>query len=172
MKKAKYTSKKICIMAIFIAVGIILQYLENRILISPVPGGKLGLGNVVSILNIFMFGGSNAFVISIIRALLGTLLTGGASALPYSLTGAILSTSAMIFIKNFLYPKISMVGMSIIGATLHNLAQICVAAILFSSQYIFSYFPVLLIVALFSGFATGYAAQILGKRVLSSETFK
>lgn len=166
MKEMKYTPRKIGIMAIFISIGIILQYIENRILITPIPGGKLGLGNVVSIINIFMFGGSNAMIVAVLRAFLGTMLMGGASALPYSVAGAVLSTSGMILVKNRLYPKVSMIGISVVGATLHNFSQVCVAAIFFSSGYVFSYLPLLLVVAVVSGVSTGYVSHIFGRRVL------
>ena len=166
MKNKKLSTAKIGVMAIFVSVGIVLQYFESRILISPVPGGKLGLCNIVSLLNIFMLGGKNALLVSAIRALLGTLIAGGVSALPYSLSGAVISTVGMICVKKFFYPHVSMVGMSVIGASLHNLSQICVASLTFSSGYIFSYLPLLLVVAVISGTLTGYSAQIFGNRVL------
>lgn len=164
--KKRYTSKNIIIMSIFVAVGIILQYIESKVLISPVPGGKLGLCNIVSVINIFMFGGKNAIMISLIRSFLSTFLTGGAMALPYSITGAFFSTAAMAVMQKYLYPKVSMIGISITGAAMHNIMQTCVAAVMLTSGYIFSYLPFLLIVAVVSGAVTGYAAQIFGNRIL------
>ena len=164
--KRRYTSKKLIIMSIFVAIGIVLQYIENKVLISPVPGGKLGLCNIVSIINVFMFGGKNAIMISLIRAFLGTFITGGAMALPYSMAGAFFSIVAMVVVKKCLYPKVSMIGISIAGAAVHNFMQTCVAAIMLTSGYIFSYLPFLLVVAVISGAVTGYAAQIFGNRIL------
>ncbi len=164
--KRKYTSKKLIIMSIFVAVGITLQYVESKVLITPVPGGKLGLCNIISIINIFMFGGKNAVMISLIRAFLGTFLTGGVMALPYSVTGALFSTTVMAIMKKYTYPKVSMIGISITGAAVHNLLQICVAAVILTSGYIFSYLPFLLVVATISGAITGYAAQVFGNRIL------
>lgn len=164
--KRRYTSKKFIIMSMFVAIGIVLQYIENNVLISPVPGGKLGLCNIVSVINIFMFGGKNAVMISLIRAILGTLLTGGVMALPYSVAGAVFSTAVMAVMQKYTYPKVSMVGISIVGAAVHNLLQVCVAAVMLTSGYIFSYLPFLLVVAVISGSITGYAAQIFGNRIL------
>lgn len=164
--KKRYTSKKLIIMSMFVAIGIVLQYIESRVLISPVPGGKLGLCNIVTIINIFMFGGKNAVMISLIRAFLGTFLTGGAMALPYSVSGAFFSAVIMAIIKRYLYPKVSMIGISISGAAVHNLLQTCVAAVMLTSGYIFSYLPFLLVVATVSGAVTGYAAQVFGNRIL------
>jgi len=168
MKKL-YTAKNMVIMAVFAAIGIILQIIENRIFISPVPGGKLGLSNIVSIINIFMFGGRNALVISLVRAFLGTLLSGGVTAIPYSIAGTFFSVVAMAIIKKYFYPTVSMIGISVVGAAFYNFAQILVASIIFSSGYMFSYLSQLLIVAAVSGTVTGIGAQILGKRLLEME---
>ncbi len=164
--KRRYKSKKLIIMSMFVAIGIVLQYIESKVLISPVPGGKLGLCNIVSVINIFMFGGKNAIMISLIRAFIGTFLTGGAMALPYSMAGAFFSTAVMAVIKKYLYPNVSMIGISITGAAVHNVMQTCVAAVMLTSGYIFSYLPFLLVVATISGAVTGYAAQIFGNRIL------
>ena len=166
MKSKKYSAKNICIMAVLAAVGIVLQYVENRILISPVPGGKLGLANIVSLINIFLFGGKNAMVISLLRAFLGTLLSGGVTALPYSVTGTLFSVLGMVLAKKYLYPKAGMVGLSVIGAALYNIAQIVVASLIFYTGYMFSYLPQLLIVSVVSGTVTGIGAKILGDRIL------
>lgn len=168
MKRDRYTPGKIGIMALFVSLGIILQYIESRIMITAVPGGKLGLCNIVSIINIFMFGGKNAMVIALVRAFLGTFLSGGVTALPYSMAGALFSTLTMCLAKRYMYPKISMIGMSVIGASVHNLSQLCVAAVVLSSPYIFSYLPMLLLAAVASGIITGFGAQVLGNRILKS----
>ncbi len=168
MNKSRFTPKKIGIMALFVSVGIMLQYIESRILISPVPGGKLGLSNIVTIINVFMFGSGNSILISLMRAFLGTFITGGVSALPYSMAGAFLSALTLCFVKKAFYPRISMIGMSVLGACAHNLAQILMASIIIGSVHIFSYLPVLLTVAVISGTVTGYCAQVFGNRVFKS----
>lgn len=167
MRKPKYSAYDMCLFAVFIAVGIVLQYAESRITITPVPGGKIGLANIVSIINIFMFGGGNAEVIAIIRAFLGSLLSGGVGAVPYSVAGAAAATAVMSVCKRF-YPRMSMIGISIIGAAAHNIAQLCVAAILFGSAYIFSYLSVMLIAGLVGGCVTGYAAELFWKRYIKN----
>lgn len=166
MTKKLSKTQKIGIMAMFVSVGLVLQYAESRIIITSVPGGKLGLANVVSIINIFMFGGKNALLIASLRAILGCLLSGGISALPYSLSGAVFSTVLMWIMRKWLYPRVSMIGLSIAGASIHNIAQLMVASAIFSSVYVFSYLPVLLVLSVFSGMATGYTAEVLSKRIL------
>lgn len=162
----KYTPKKLGIMAVFIAVGLVLQYIESRILITPIPGGKLGLANIVSVLNIFVFGGKNAIIIASIRALLGSILAGSVAAIPYSVAGAVFSTFIMWLFQKFFYPKISIIGISVVGAVSHNIAQLAVVSLIYKSYYVFSYLPFLLLTALISGSITGYVTHLLANRVL------
>ncbi len=162
-------SRSIGLMAIFVSMGLALQYIENRIFITPLPGGKLGLANIITIINIFMLGGGNALLISVLRSFLGSLLTGGVTTIVYSIAGAFFSTLSMWAVKKAFYPKISIIGISIIGAAIHNISQLMVAMLFYSSIYVLSYLPALLIISLVSGFATGCAAYIFAKRALKED---
>ena len=163
--KRSSRSFKLTIMALFVAIGLVLQYAEGRLIVTTVPGGKLGLCNIVAIINIFMFGGANALVISFIRSLLGGFISGGAISTIYSVAGAVLSTGAMSVVKKFLHPKVSMIGISVVGAVVHNLTQIIVAVLFYKCIYLFSYVPILLVLATVSGCITGLAAQIISRRI-------
>jgi heptaprenyl diphosphate synthase len=160
-----YTPKKIGIMAIFVSLGIVLQYVESFVLVTMIPGGKLGLANIVSVLNIFLFGGPNAIIIALIRAFIGSFLSSGLGAVPYSLTGAFLSTVTMSFVKKKFFPDISIVGICIIGATFHNIGQLLVAFLQYGTYYVFSNLSTLLILSLVSGFVTGIAAKVVLDKV-------
>ena len=54
-------------------------------------------------------------------------------------------------------PIFSIYGVSILGAAAHNIGQILAAMVLMNSRYIGAYLTYLLVVALFTGFATGAA---------------
>lgn len=170
--KRSSKSFKLTVMALFVAIGLVLQYAEGLLIVTTVPGGKLGLCNIVSIINIFMFGGTNALGIAFVRSLLGGLISGGAISTVYSVAGAVFSTIAMSAVKKYMYPKFSMVGISVVGATVHNLTQITVAVLFYKSIYLFSYVPLLMVFATASGCITGIAAQIISKRVLKGELTK
>lgn len=170
--KIRYSTKDFILMCMFVAVGIVLQTVDNMIMFGSVPGGKLGLSNIVTLLNIFILGGNNALLISVMRAFLGSLLFGGVSALPYSVGGAFFSTVAMIYFKNKFYPELSEIGLSIIGAATHNFVQVVVAAIIMSSLKILSYISVLMLVSVAAGFVTGFQVKYLNKRLLNSSLFK
>lgn len=166
MKKKRYSVKELSTFALFISLGLVLQYVEGFFVAISIPGGRIGLANIVSILNMFMFGGLNALVITTIRAFLGSLIAGGVTAIPYSVVGAIVSVMLMYICKRFFYPRLSIIGISIIGAIGHNVSQIFVASVFFSSGYLFSYLPPMLIVGLLGGMVTGYAAKYILRHYL------
>lgn len=147
-------------MAVFTAIGLVLQIIENALpVFTSVPGGKLGLANVTAILSILLFGWPSAMAISGLRAILGCLLAGGVSALPYSLAGALLSTATMSLAMKKAGKVFSLIGTGIIGAAVHNTAQIFVFSLMAGSGYIWSYLPVLCLLSIFSGGLTGACAE-------------
>ena len=157
-------SKKLVITAFLVALGIVLQIVEGMFNVFSVPGGKLGIANIVSLVDLFLFSGGNAVTVAFIRAVLGSFLYGGINTLPYSLCGAIFATYAMWGAKVAFYPKLSIVGISVVGAFFHNLAQIVVATVVFGSANLFYYLPVLTIVGTIGGVVTGYVAQLFCKK--------
>lgn len=164
--RKKYTSFEICTMAAFISAGLVLQYIESQLALLPIPGGKLGLANIVSMINISVFGGGCAMVIAVCRAFIGALLTGGAGAVPYSVAGAAASVGIVWLCRRRMSPRVSMVGEGVLGAAAHNTAQLLVACAALGSPYALSYFSALLVIAVICGSATGYAAELLNGRIM------
>lgn len=144
--------------AILIALALALSYTERFIplqLLIPLPGVKLGLANIVTLIALYLLGWKNAFVILLSRCALGALFGGGITGLMLSLAGGILSMSVMALCQKM--PLFSVYGVSILGAAAHNVGQIMAAMVLMDSIYVFGYLPYLLVVALFTGTATGAA---------------
>ena len=61
--------------------------------------------------------------------------------------------------------KISILGVSVIGGVLHNIAQIIVAAIVMQTPRIVYYLPVLLISGVAAGIVIGVISKILVQRL-------
>lgn len=152
--------KKTVITALLVCIGIVLQIAESMFDIFVVPGGKIGLANIATLLGIFIFGGANGTVIAFLRALLGCILYGGVPAIPYSISGAVLSALCMWGLKEAFYPRLSCVGISVLGAFVHNAAQIAVAVVIFQSAKLFTYLPVLVIIGTLGGILTGVGAKV------------
>ncbi len=164
IEKEKYGFFSYALMGIMLAFGIVLQIADSFISFG-VPGGKLGLANVITVINVFLFGGINAVVVSSLRAFLGCVLSGAVSAVPYSVLGVAASAAAMALMKKCFYPKVSETGISVTGACVHNLAQIAVACVIFENTAIISYGTVLISVGIVSGIITGIIARQLFEKL-------
>jgi heptaprenyl diphosphate synthase len=155
-------TRRVVILGLFVAVAGVLHAVESWLpLPIPIPGAKLGLANIVSLLVISLYGWRDALLVATMRVLLGTLLGGAflGPALAMGMSGALISAVGMAYAYTHFRPVFSLVGISIIGAALHNLAQISVAAALVASSGLFWYLPYLLLFALPTGLATGLTAS-------------
>lgn len=159
--------------AVLTALALTLSYLERFIplqLVVPLPGIKLGLANIVTLIALYLLGTKCAFAILIPRCVLGAVFGGGITGLLFSLTGGLLAMAVMALCRKM---KIfSAYGVSILGAAAHNVGQIFAAMLVLGSVYVASYLPYLLLVAIVTGFATGTASagvlRILEKTNFSS----
>ena len=154
MNKDKVNQMTLC--AILISMALVLSYIEHFIpmqMLIPLPGIKLGLANVVTLMALFFLGQKSAFTILILRCILGSVFGGGISGLAFSMTGGILAMSVMCIFKQC--KGISVYGVSILGAAAHNIGQILVATLIMGSVYVVGYLPYLLMVSVFTGMATG-----------------
>ena len=158
--KDRWSTQKIAYMGMFIAVAMVFSYVESLIPVNiAVPGVKLGLANLVTIVVMFKMDVRSAWVISLIRVVLSALLFGNLSIMVYSLAGAVLSLLVMTLCMKL---KIfGLLGTSILGAVSHNAGQIIMAAILMKSGNIMLYIPVLCISGTIAGICIGLAGAVL-----------
>jgi len=158
-------TKKLTKIGLLIAISMIFSYIEMLIPIMPsVPGVKIGLSNSVVLLILYSYGFGYCILFQVARLLLQTLLFGNVFSLAYSFVGAFVSLIVMYFVKKF--KLFDMPGVSMFGGVAHNIGQILVAFFLVQNQYIFSYFPVLLISGSLCGYGVGWISEILFKRKL------
>lgn len=147
--------------ALLAALALIFSYVEAIIPYNPgIPGVKLGIANVVTVIALYRYGWKDAAVVSVIRIVIAGLLFNGVFGMLYSLAGAALSLAGMgLLRKTGLF---SVIGVSMAAGVLHNMGQLLVAAALIEDLRIFFYFPVLL----FSGIAAGILVGIISTMVL------
>ena len=116
-------SNKMMTMAIMVALGVILHRLE-ALLPLPSPWIKLGLANLMTLVALIFLGFKEAVIVTFLRVVLGSIL-GGTFLGPtffLSLVGGI----AAILVMGMLYKvgknRMSLIGISILGAYTHTLA--------------------------------------------------
>src|SRR5690606_31764258 len=96
-----------------------------------------------------------------IRLILATLLGGTMSTFMYSASGAVLSFSGMWLAKQLGPSRISLIGVSVVGAVLHNVGQLLTASTIAKTWTVMLYLPVLSFVGLLAGIAIGVAANYI-----------
>lgn len=110
---------------IFTALALILGYVELLIPIHfGIPGAKLGLANLITILVLYKMGWKEAFLLSVARVVLGGFIFSNLFSILYSLAGGILSLIVMGILKKT--GKFTVVGVSVCGGVFHNVGQLAV----------------------------------------------
>ena len=146
-------------MGMFIAIAMVFSYIESLIPLNiAVPGVKLGLANLVTIVVMVKMDTRSAWMV-----LLSALLFGNMSVMIYSLAGAVLSLIVMTVCMRFRIFGIT--GTSILGAVSHNAGQVIMAASLMKSGNILIYIPVLCISGTIAGVCIGLAGAVLVKNL-------
>ena len=161
---SRMNTRKLATLSMAVALAMILSFVESQIPpLVAVPGVKLGLSNIVTLALLYMFSWREAGGVSLIRVLLSSLLFGNSVSLIYSASGAILSLLSMILAKRF-FP-FGKIGVSVIGAVMHNTGQIIAACIVMDSTAIAVYIAPLVISGTLAGVAVGILAGIIVSRV-------
>ncbi|MDP4118690.1 MAG: Gx transporter family protein [Bacillota bacterium] len=151
-------------LGIFAALAMALGWAERLIPVNmAVPGGKLGLANIITIIVYRLYGFKSALAVTIVRCALGSIIYGGIASLPYSLCGGTAALCAMHFA--FKIKGISNTGVAIIGAFMHNLAQIAVACVIMKNINIINYIWILGLISIGAGAFTGICAALCLDRI-------
>ncbi len=150
-------------LAMLLALGIVLHLVEGLFLGPlPVPGAKMGLANIVTLLALLAYGWRWALLLGVLRVALGSLLSGTFLSLGFllALSGAVVSALVMAGGRRLGGERLGPVGISVLGAMSHNLAQLAVFALWARHAGVFYYLPALLLLAgptgLFTGLVGGY----------------
>lgn len=169
-------TKKIAVIAVLTALAVVLHLFEALIPIPfPIPGVKLGLANIVTLLALVLFDFKTALIIALLRTVLGSLLSGTLLNIAFflSFSGAITATCVMAILLHLalflaLHSDYNLLGISIAGAAAHNLGQLAMAALLIRHTGIFYYLPIMLLSSVPTGLLTGILLRELLKYLKSS----
>lgn len=144
--------------AVLTALALALSLLERALPLLawiPLPGVKLGLSNIVTLFALLTLGAPYAAAILLLRAVLASIFAGSLTSLVYALAGGALSLLVMTLASRS--RRLSVYGVSILGAAAHSVGQILAAAALMGSGAVFSYLPLLLLVSVGTGALIGAA---------------
>lgn len=155
---------RIAKISLFTAIALIMHYLESMLppLLAFAPGSKMGLSNVVTLAAIIFLGYFDAFIVLIVRCFLGSLF-GNVFGLIYSLSGGTCAFIVMSLLYRFLCPKVSLVGISVAGAVMHNIVQTIIAASIAQQINLILILPFMLVASIIAGVFVGLVVYFLVK---------
>ena len=157
--------KRLTTLALYTTLSLAIYALESAIPpLVPIPGIKLGLANIITLILLQHGSPRDAALVLAARILLSTLLFGQFLSLAYSLTGGIFSLLAMFLINRLLYGKMSFLT-GAVGGLAHNAGQLLVAFALTATPGVLTYLPFLILSGIITGFFTGLAASFAGRRL-------
>lgn len=153
-------TSRLTLSAMFLAVMMVLGYIESMLPSFGVPGVKLGLSNSVLLLSLYWLGIPFSAVLMLAKVGLSGLLFGNPYAMVYSLAGGITSMLAMILLI-YLIKGVSPIGAGAAGGVMHNVGQIGVAMLQLQTTSLVYYMAVLMIAGVVTGTVTGAIARRL-----------
>jgi len=160
MKEFK-ADHKLYKVALLVSLACVLQIAESMVP-HPIPGLRLGLANMLTLTAMVVLGFGYALEVAVLRTVLSSFILGTFMSPGFilSLSGAVISALIMGFFYwvSGLHPRcrLSIIGISIIGAFTHNVVQLYLAYLLLVKHAgIFVFFPWLSLGAVATGWVVG-----------------
>ena len=144
--------KKSVILAFLVAAGILLQLLESFVgVFMIVPGYKIGLANIAGLFALYMYDEKSMAYVSLLRIFLSSLMQGTLLSVSFwlSLSGGLLACLAMIIA--YKSKVFSIYGVSILGASFHNIGQVIAITWIYQQYFMQLFLPILLALSIVSG---------------------
>ena len=158
--KKKVSTKRLVALALFTAMSLIMFLIESQFPPLFLPGAKMGLSNLFSLLALVLYGPLEAFAVIVARTLLGALFSNP-FALLYSFTAGVLALTLTVLLYEFVFPKLSLLSISVAGGVFHNLVQLTVYLIISETKELVLYAPYLAL----SGTIVGLTLLFLIKKI-------
>ncbi len=157
--------KKIARLGVLLALSIVFSIIESFIPSVPIPGVKLGLASVVTLIVLYLYGTKDALLILLLRIFLVSILIGKLFSFGFylSLSGGMLAFFLMVITKKI--KVFSIYGVSVAGAVGHAIGQIVLASILLSTFSLLYYLPIMALLSVFTGLLTALVSEKVKKQL-------
>lgn len=156
--------------ALYAAAATVMFVLE-RLLPNPLPWVRLGLANVVTLVALLDLGARPAAAVVVLRLLLGSFFAGTVFGPQFVLSacGAAASWGAMALGAAVGARIWSPLGLSLLGAVAHAVAQLAAASrLLGGGDGLWALLPLFLVLAIATGVVTGLGADLLVRRLAAA----
>ena len=157
-------TRKLTLLSLLCAIALTIFMVESQIPpLTPVPGIKMGLANIVTVFAVFAIGPKEAAAVLFVRIFLGAVFAGNFSTIFYSGAGGLCAILVTIVSRKFLTKKQLWVA-GILGAIAHSIGQMGMAIAITGTPGLAVYLPVMICVSILTGAFTGLCAQFLVNR--------
>jgi heptaprenyl diphosphate synthase len=147
-------------LGMLLGVALALYAVESA-LPSPFPFLRIGLANIATLIALITLGFTDALAITLLRVIVASLVVGTflGPGFGLAMAGGVAGVVGMGLAARFAFPPLSVVGVSVVGAVLHNLAQLGVLSGFYTGPGpALRLLPVALLVSAATGLATGLIA--------------
>ncbi len=155
--------------ALLSAYAIAIHSFEN-LLPTPIPWLRLGIANIITLATLVLYGFRSAMMVTLIRVILSSIFIGTflGPGFIMSFGGGVISTLAMGLTFSLLPRLFGPVGLSLIGALFHNIAQLFLAYVLFVQKLepILIVSPILILLGTITGVVNGFIGGMLIKNIV------
>lgn len=152
-------------LAVLSAMALISFMIEGLFPPLFLPGAKMGISNVFSMLALFALGPLDAFVVVAVRTTLGSLFTSGLSTMMYSFSAGMAAVIVSAYLVQFVFPRVSIVAISVVSAVVHNLAQVIIFCLTSNTPQMFYYAPWMALLGIVAGIIVGLAVCLIVKKM-------
>lgn len=149
--------KKMVLLSSLTASAIILSIIESQLKIIPVPGAKLGLANLITIVVLMLFSFKDAALVTLFRILLIAVLSGNVGPTFFmGMSGGILALLVMGISKKL---KLGIILLSLLGSLSHQIGQIFAGIYIIGANEIIYYLYIMLPIGVITGIINGIIAE-------------
>lgn len=158
--------RKMIYIALLVSMSLVLHMFENMIPVPFItPGAKLGLANIITVIALYTLSDKEAFLVLFLRIILSVMFGGSLSRLLYSLSGGLLSYLMMVFTKRIFKDRVSIIGVSCVGAVFHNVGQLFASSLIVQTMSVMLYLPVMSIAGIGTGIFVGITGEFAVKHL-------
>ena len=153
-------TKKLTVLGLYATLSLAIYAAESVLPpLAPIPGFKLGLSNIITIILLRRYSFRDTALVVTVRILLSAMLFGQFLSLLYSLAGGAFSLLVMYLVSMLLQKKFSPLT-GAMGGLAHNTGQLLIAFFVTSTPGVLAYLPLLLPAGILTGLFTGLCAWL------------
>ena len=154
--------KKITTCAVLSALSVLAFLIEGLFPPLIIPGARMGISNVFILFAVISLGVQYGFTVLIVKVLLGSLFSGNLSAIIYSLPAGLIALTLEVLLIYYC-KNISIVAISVVGATVSILLQNLIFCLVTNSLEFLIYSPYLVLLGILAGVIVGLALYFVVK---------